>query len=294
MNPTDTTPGHPGRPQRPRRLSLRLARHQRQAGADTTQTNGNNVDAYLDVNATNSGIGPRPNGGKSLTFDSPIDLTQDPTTYSDAATTNLFYLDNVAHDVLYKYGFDEAAGNFQLNDYGKGGVGGDPVFAEDESGSQHRTVQQLDMATPPDGQSPVQSMYLFNQTFTGNTLTPRRDGSLDATVAIHEINHGTNHRLTGGPSLANGLQTVQSGGMDEGWADWYALMFTQLATDGESTPRPIANYAFGLPDSATGIRTFPYAYDMSIDPRTIGDLQRRLQRRRPTTRASSGPPRCGT
>ena len=33
--------------------------------------------------------------------------------------TNLFYWNNVMHDVTYSYGFTEAAGNFQVNNYGK-------------------------------------------------------------------------------------------------------------------------------------------------------------------------------
>ena len=45
---------------------------------------------------------------------------------------------------------------------------------------------------------------------------------------IHELNHGTTNRLTGGPADANALSAVQSGGMGEGWSDWFALMFTEL------------------------------------------------------------------
>jgi hypothetical protein len=42
-------------------------------------------------------------------------------TYIDTATTNLFlYMNNVMHDVWYQYGFDEAGGNFQANNYGRG------------------------------------------------------------------------------------------------------------------------------------------------------------------------------
>jgi hypothetical protein len=29
------------------------------------------------------------------------------------ANTNLFYMNNIMHDVWYQYGFDEASGNFQ-------------------------------------------------------------------------------------------------------------------------------------------------------------------------------------
>ena len=271
-NPSDATRTLLGDPSDPGASPYGWLDTNGKPGADTTETNGNNVNAYQDPNGTGTGVGPRPDGGKSHIFNFPIDLNQDPTTYADAATTNLFYLDNAAHDILYKYGFDEAAGNFQLNDYNRGGVGGDPVIAANEYGANVGQFNNSFMATPPDGQSPLQAMFLFNQHLDGSPLSPRRDGSLDATVAIHELSHGTSGRLTGGPSLANGLQNIQSGGMNEGWSDWYAMMFTQLATDGESTPRGIANYAFGQPDTGGGIRTFPYAYDLSIDPRTIGEF----------------------
>ena len=36
--------------------------------------------------------------------------------------TNLFYMNNVIHDVMYLYGFDEASGNFQTTNY-SGGTG---------------------------------------------------------------------------------------------------------------------------------------------------------------------------
>ena len=49
--------------------------------------------------------------------------------------TNLFYWNNIVHDVTHGYGFDEAAGNFQVNNYGNGGVGNDDVRAEAQDGS---------------------------------------------------------------------------------------------------------------------------------------------------------------
>ncbi|KAH6565974.1 hypothetical protein BASA62_006971 [Batrachochytrium salamandrivorans] len=42
-----------------------------------------------------------------------------------AAAVNLFYVSNVMHDISYQYGFTESAGNFQTNNFGKGGQGND-------------------------------------------------------------------------------------------------------------------------------------------------------------------------
>jgi Zn-dependent metalloprotease len=95
------------------------------AGAESTYSVGNNVNAYEDTNNSNSPTGgndARANGGASLNFDFPVNLSQQPSAYQDAAITNLFYWNNVIHDVMYQYGFDEPAGNFQENNYGDGGT----------------------------------------------------------------------------------------------------------------------------------------------------------------------------
>jgi len=42
----------------------------------------------------------RPDGSEALNFDFPIDFEQDPKEYIDAATTNLFYWNNIIHDLL--------------------------------------------------------------------------------------------------------------------------------------------------------------------------------------------------
>ena len=64
------------------------------------------------------------------------------------------------HDVLYQYGFDESAGNFQQNNYGNGGVGGDPVQADAQDGSD---VNNAQFGTPPDGSDPRMEMFVFIQ-----------------------------------------------------------------------------------------------------------------------------------
>jgi hypothetical protein len=71
---------------------------------------------------------------------------------------NLFYLNNVIHDILYRHGFDEAAGNFQVDNFGKGGEGDDPVRAEAQDGGG---TDNANFATPPDGSRPRMQMYLW-------------------------------------------------------------------------------------------------------------------------------------
>jgi len=130
------------------------------AGAQlTTQISGNNAQAYLDADSNNQAD----KGGSSVAngaFLTAVNLTQAPTTTANKAVSvqNLFYLNNVIHDTLYRYGFDEAAGNFQSDNFGKGGKGGDPVQAEAQDGGG---ADNANFATPADGRQPRMQMYLW-------------------------------------------------------------------------------------------------------------------------------------
>ena len=121
------------------------------AGPELTTTEGNNAHAYTDIDADNlPDPGGSPDGGAGLLFDFPIDLTAPPSTYRPATVTNLFYWNNMIHDVFHNYGFDEAAGNFQDNNYGNGGLGADSVQAEAQDGSG---TNGANFSTPPDGRA---------------------------------------------------------------------------------------------------------------------------------------------
>lgn len=130
-----------------------------QDGPEYTITRGNNVHAYQDADADNDSAGDEPDGGSELLFDFPFDPMLEPEGYTDAATTQLFYMNNYIHDFTYAYGFDEASGNFQQNNYGNGGSGSDPVNAEAQDGSGNNNAN---FATPPDGGNGRMQMYLWN------------------------------------------------------------------------------------------------------------------------------------
>ena len=99
-------------------------------GQEYTYTRGNNVWAFEDSASDDL---PNPSessdGGVGLYFDFPFDPNAEPVPNLQAAVTNLFYMNNMIHDVFYRYGFDEEAGNFQFNNYGNGGQGNDEVYA---------------------------------------------------------------------------------------------------------------------------------------------------------------------
>jgi extracellular elastinolytic metalloproteinase len=129
------------------------------AGAEYTYTRGNNAYAYTDLDNNNlPDAGSSPDGGAGLVFNFPLDLNQGPTTYRPAVVTNLFYWNNIVHDVLFHYGFNEPAGNFQSNNYGHGGSGNDPVNAEAQDGSG---TNNANFATPSDGSSPRMQMFIW-------------------------------------------------------------------------------------------------------------------------------------
>ncbi|MBK9193756.1 MAG: M36 family metallopeptidase [Flavobacteriales bacterium] len=127
------------------------------AGAEFTITRGNNVFACEDANADDV-PGYSPNSA-TLDFDYPMNVANAPVTYRDAAITNLFVQFNVMHDVFYRYGFDEAAGNFQSNNYGRGGAEGDFLFADAQDGL---TMNNGSFGTPPDGTNGRAQLYLWN------------------------------------------------------------------------------------------------------------------------------------
>jgi extracellular elastinolytic metalloproteinase len=126
------------------------------AGAEFTITRGNNVHAYEDTKSQNQSQGNEPNGGANLVFDYPFDITAEPLANQNAATVNLFYANNFMHDITFKYGFDEAAGNFQQRNYTNKGVGNDAVQAEARDGSG---TNNANFATPSDGGRPRMQMY---------------------------------------------------------------------------------------------------------------------------------------
>jgi len=233
-------------------------------GAEYTTTQGNNVFAYQDEFNNNTWDNGFPDGGPGLNFIYPLDLSQHPHAYTDASVTNLFYLNNIIHDIFYHNGFDEANGNFQLKNYTGNGAGFDPVMAEAQDGGG---LNNANFATPPDGQFPRMQMYLGGPDADGVL----RDGSFDNHVVIHEYGHGISTRLVGGPANSGCLNGEEQGG--EGWSDWFGNALVQA--DGTENPGGInvGMWLVGeMPDDA-GVRPFPYSTDFNINPNTYDDIK---------------------
>ncbi|MGF1469729.1 MAG: M36 family metallopeptidase [Sandaracinaceae bacterium] len=132
--------------------------------ADAQVTSGNNVDAYADrVAPTGFSDGDlRAAVTSARTFDHAFDATLDAVADDrqvEAALTHLFYVNNWLHDLFYGVGFDEAAGNAQALNYGRGGFEGDALRAE---GFDFGGRNNANMSTPSDGSSPRMQMYLWD------------------------------------------------------------------------------------------------------------------------------------
>lgn len=139
-------------------------------GADFTITRGNNTHAFGDLDDLDDPeLGLSPDGGASLTFDYPyLGINTPAIDYLDAATTNLFYMNNILHDVFYHYGFDEENGNFQMTNYGGVGQGDDYVLAQSQDGGG---INNANFGTPPDGGNGRMQMYLWTREAGADLIT---------------------------------------------------------------------------------------------------------------------------
>ncbi|KAI9175605.1 hypothetical protein H9P43_006968 [Blastocladiella emersonii ATCC 22665] len=235
---------------------------------ESGETSGNNILARESPNGATRPDRPTaratrdPQLGK-LSFDfavDPEDGNPKGAVAVDASITNAFYATNLMHDILYHFGFNEAAGNFQKDNFGRGGKGDDAVQVNVQDNSSKNNANFL---TPPDGQTPVLKAFLFDG---GNRTT---DGALDDSILFHEYSHGMVGRLTGGGSNPNCLSKTEAGGMNEGWADIIAIMLKIKEGDTRAKNMAIASFSTA---KAAGIRRNPYSTSTTTNPLTYTDL----------------------
>lgn len=182
-----------------------------QPGDEYTITRGNNVYATEDQN-DNNGTGFSPDGTASMNFDFPLDLNQPSNTYLSASITNLFYMNNMMHDIWYYYGFDEASGNFQENNYGNGGLGSDNVNADAQDGGG---TNNANFATPADGSNPRMQMYLWSPSASADLLTVNSPAGVAGSYSAVEAGFG--------PGLPTTPITADLALPDDGTPDIYDL-----------------------------------------------------------------------
>jgi subtilisin-like proprotein convertase family protein len=223
----------------------------------TNLTNGNNVEAGLDRDGVD-GVDPAtiavgsPNRVFTATY---TPGTTEPLTaeHQRGSVINMFYWTNRFHDLTYLLGFNEASRNFQNDNFGRGGVAGDRIRAEGQDSSG---TNNANMLTPADGGRGRMQMFIW----TGPT--PDKDGTIDQDIVIHELTHGLSNRLH---NNASGLSGTMSGGMGEGWSDFYARALLADASENVNGIYTIGGWATHLAAAGFtdnyyyGIRRFPYA-----------------------------------
>jgi len=125
-------------------------------------TSGNNVDAYADLyepaGYSSGDLRPTITGTRTFDHVATADAEATSAPARRGGVVNLFYVVNYLHDWWYGHGFDEAAGNAQQSNYGRGGVEGDPLRAESQN---YWGFNNATMYTPPDGQAPIMQMLLY-------------------------------------------------------------------------------------------------------------------------------------
>lgn len=178
------------------------------AGAEYTITRGNNVHAYEDRANVNT-PGYSPNGGTDLIFDYPFNPALLPVANQDAAITNLFYWNNIIHDVMASKGFNEASANFQVKNYSGAGLGNDDVRAEAQDGGG---LDNANFATPAEGNRPRMQMYLWSAPASVMVSAPSpAAGTYTATTASFGKPLAPGSSLTGQFVLVNDAAASSAG-----------------------------------------------------------------------------------
>jgi extracellular elastinolytic metalloproteinase len=210
----------------------------------SNNTFGNCVHAHLGY------TGPPMTGTTSdddtVSFD-PQDQFDD-----DQKVLNIFYYNCFMHDFAYQLGFDENHFNFQQDNFGRGGIPNNPVNAQSHPGPVTGTAN---MSTPPAGTSPTMNMGLVTET--------NRHTAFDSSVVFHEYTHGITNRLIAGGNNTTALESIQSGGMGEGWSDYIACTINKSTVVGAwvvNDPRGIRGFPYddNFPDNFGNLGTGRY------------------------------------
>jgi hypothetical protein len=205
--------------------------------------------------------------GDPMPFPDPSDVAL------NAKIVETFYAANWLHDVFYRAGFDEVAGNAQQSNYGRGGIEGDPLLV-------HAGFNGTVTFPAPEGESPVLDLGLNPRSAS------RRDQGMDFSTMAHEWGHTMIGRLAGGPD-GTGMDNLQGMAMHEGIADFISVLVNYNDGDDPHAAFPVGSYGnldyiefrttlppVEAPADAMyfGIRRYPYSLDPVKNPLTFRNL----------------------
>jgi len=213
-----------------------------------TTTKGNNADSYLDANGDGKPDNVNRDGlqagrafNDSQIFDFPAgDGFGPPSDFRAQAVAQAFYHLNIAHDYFYELGFREKDGNFQTDNLGKGGKGGDAVLVHVQTSDEPNNASFEALADGIPGK-----MYLGIYSFPDGSF---RDAALSGEIVLHEYVHGVTDRIIGGPQESSCLFTgAQNQALGEAWSDYFAASFYETPLIG----------AYDAELQGQGLRRFP-------------------------------------
>ena len=179
------------------------------SGSEIQDTKGNNVYSFYDASpgplgGAPSGVAPASTIGVNgaSTWDYAWDLSKEPEFNSpgtpnnpfpnrSAAIVNLFYMNNMMHDIFYGFGFNEANRNFQeVNNFvedpsigDRGGLANDGLLAQAQDGGGTNNANMLTLADGVNGQM---QMYLWTAAIPGDI------------VYIDQNSYDSNYNVSGG------------------------------------------------------------------------------------------------
>jgi len=145
--------------------------------------------------------------------------------------TTMFYIGNMLHDIYYNLGFDEKKGNFQENNFEKGGKGNDAMilraYIDECTEEQKRKDELCDYPYPyttasVDGIPPA--IFLPKVDNMRGKGGGRVSSGVINHVLIHEYTHAVFARIGGGPNYDCGLvdATVDAAALNEGYSDFFS------------------------------------------------------------------------
>jgi len=144
---------------------------------NATTTSGNNAEAFSDLDGTGTftagDVRPEVRAGRVLNYR--YDPTIEPLATPDqikAGVTSTFFLTNWMHDWWYDSGFTEATGNAQVDNYGRGGIAGDPIVVLAQAGALVGSRDNASMSTPADGRSPRMRIFVFTTSTQTQVAAP--------------------------------------------------------------------------------------------------------------------------
>jgi subtilase family serine protease len=175
---------------------------------DTGRLAGNNARVLRGSTLVEGALGTA--DGSQWSFDFPFNS-------ADSAETALFFALNFAHDFFYDLGFDEAAGNFQVDNFGRGGLGGDSLRGNARAFGRNNA----NYVHGRDGNTPTINMFLFDGTGcwgqdVDNDGSADIDGDYDLDIVVHEYHHGVSLRLN------TAFTGSEAGAIGEGGGDFFA------------------------------------------------------------------------